>query len=436
MPNLNLLDVNDTAGEHPASYYAATADLLDRQPPLGEDIACDVCIVGAGYTGLSAALHLAEAGLDVVVLEAQRAGWGASGRNGGHVGSGQRLAPDEMEKQFGKAAARRLWDISQGSVALIKSLIASHDIDCEYKPGIIHAAHRQRYVADAREEAETLRHDYGYQHIRFIDTEEMHAMVGAPGYYGGTLDTGAGHLHPLKFALGLARAAIAAGVRIFEQTRVASYDAGPPATVHTAGADVKAEHLVLACNGYLGDLDRQVAARVMPINNFMIATEPLGEAAAKALIRDDVAVSDTRFVVNYFRLSADRRLLFGGGENYGYRFPADIKAFVRRPMLEVYPQLKDIRIDYGWGGTLGITMNRMPHLARLAPNVLSSSGYSGHGVPIATLAGKLVSEAIVATGDSFDTMARVPTPRFPGGPAMRSPLLALAMTWYALRDRI
>jgi gamma-glutamylputrescine oxidase len=246
---------------------------------------------------------------------------------------------------------------------------------------------------------------------------------------------GAGHLHPLNFALGLAKAATKAGARIYERSEVHYIQDGATAIVQTGNGQVKATHVVLACNGYLGGLNRKVAARVMPINNFIIATEPLGARAADIITRD-IAVADSKFVVNYFRLSADKRLLFGGGESYGYRFPSNIRATVRKPMLEVFPQLADARVDHAWGGTLAITMNRMACFMRLAPNILSASGYSGHGVALATLAGQVMAEAIAGQSERFDVLARVKAPAFPGGTALRSPLLVLAMTWYSLRDRI
>lgn len=245
----------------------------------------------------------------------------------------------------------------------------------------------------------------------------------------------AAHLHPLAYAFGLARAARDAGVRIFERTEVNAIDEGVPAKVRTSEGKVAAKHVILACNGYLGDLNAHVAARVMPINNFIAATEPLGDDAARVLTRD-VAVADSKFVVNYFRLSHDKRLLFGGGETYGYRFPSDIAELVRKPMTQIFPHLKDVKIDYAWGGTLAITMRRLPYVARVRPNILSASGYSGHGVGMASLSGKLMADAIAGETEGFDTMARIPTVPFPGGSKLRSPLLALAMTWYALRDRL
>ena len=436
MPSLNLLFSNDQPGKHAPSYYAASAQPLDEFAALDGDTSCDVCIIGAGFTGLSAALHLAETGHDVVLLDAHRAGWGASGRNGGQVGSGQRLNQNELENVVGKDDARQMWQIAEDGKDLLKSLIKKHQIDCDFKPGVFHVLHRERLADETRAYVDKLNSEYGYEPIRYVERDETRQMVGSLDYHGGSLDMGAGHLHPLSYARGLARAAVKAGVRLCEMTPVKSYTAGSPCEVLTATGIVRADYVILACNGYLGELSPEVAGRVMPINNYIIATEPLGDERARELIRDDVAVADSRFVVNYYRLSADKRMLFGGRENYSYSFPSDIKGFVSKAMLEIYPQLGDGRIDYGWGGRLAITMNRMPHLARVAPNVLSDSGYSGHGVAMATMAGKLLAEAVGSTSAGFDLMEKFPTPRFPGGTMLRWPALVLAMTWYSLRDKL
>ncbi len=433
---MDILTANDRPGAYPASYYAATAEALEPFEQAKGAVRADVCIVGAGFTGLSAALHLAEAGYDVVLLDAHRVGFGASGRNGGQVGTGQRIHQDELEEMVGAECARALWDLSLDSVRLVKDLIQAHAIDCGFADGIIHADHRARFVPESHAYARKLQDHYGYDLIRPLDREELRSLVGSPAYHGGTLDRGGGHIHPLRYAFGLARAASALGVRIFERSRVTGLAKISPAKVSTDQAEITADQVLLACNGYLGHLDGQIADRVMPINNFIIATEPLDEATARNLIRDNHAVADSKFVINYFRLSEDRRLLFGGGESYGYRFPRDIKALVRKPMLEIYPNLKDTRIDYAWGGTLGITMNRMPHFARLEGNILSAAGYSGHGVAMATLGGKLAAESIAGQAEQFDLLANVPTPRFPGGTTLRWPLLVLAMVWYSLRDRL
>ncbi len=432
---MNLLHANDRAGAHPDSWYAATATPPDPTAPLKGEVRADVCVIGGGYTGLSAALHLAQRGYDVVLLEAHRAGFGASGRNGGQVGSGQRVEQDVLERMVGPDDAHKLWQLGEEAKSLIQSLIRDHQIDCDYRPGVVHADWHARDVPHSHAYVEKLARDYGYTQTEPLDRDAMQALVRAPGYQGGSVDWGAGHLHPLSFAIGLARAAQAAGVRLFEGSEVHHIHKGTPATVQTGQGRVRADHVVLATNGYLMGLDRAQSARVMPINNFVVATEPLGARADEVLTRD-VAVADSKFVVNYFRLSADKRLLFGGGESYGYRFPSDIAAVVRAPMQQVFPQLRDVKIDYAWGGTLAITRSRLPFFSRPAPNMLAAAGYSGHGVALATLAGQIMAETIAGQAERFDTMARLPCPRFPGGPAARSPLLKLAMTWFAMRDRL
>lgn len=433
---MDLLTVNDRPGAYPLSFYAANASPLPPFPAAQGDIRADVCVVGGGYTGLSAAVHLARRGYDVVLLEAQRVGFGASGRNGGQVGMGQRLEQDDLEEMVGHDDARKLWEIAADAVQLVRDLAAEPAVEARFHDGVVHANHRARYDADARAYAAKLRSDYGYDKIRYVARDEMRSLVNSPAYHGGTLDMGSGHIDPLQLALGLARLARDAGVTIHEGSRVTQITEGASAVVATDTARITADHVLMACNGYHGGLDTQVAARVMPINNFIVATEPMDPAAQESLIRNNHAVADSKFVINYFRFSDDHRLLFGGTESYGYRFPADIAGNVRKPMLEIFPQLKDIRIDFAWGGTLGITMNRMPHFARVRGNILSAAGYSGHGVAMATFGGKMAADAIAGQAERFDLMASLPTPRFPGGKAMRTPLLVLAMLWFSLRDRL
>ena len=432
---MDLLTVNDRMGEYPPSFYAHAATPLPLFAAPEGDLTCDVCVIGGGFTGLSAAWHLAERGFDVVLLEASRVGFGASGRNGGQVGKGQRLEQDALEAMVGKDHARALWTIATRSVELVREVAARGEVHATFHPGVIHAAHRARYVPEYRDYAKKLRDEYGYEDIRFLNRDELQGLVASPCYHGGTLDMGAGHIDPLELTLGLARLARGAGARIYEGARVVKLDKGSPAVVRTDSARVRADHVVLACNGYLGGLDPQVAARVMPINNYVVATEPLGADRQEEIIRGNHAVADSKFVVNYFRFSDDHRLLFGGTESYRYRFPRDIAGAVRRPMEEVFPQLAGVKITHAWGGTLGITMNRMPHFARVAGNILSLSGYSGHGVAMATLAGQIAAETIAGQAERFDVMASVPSPRFPGGSALRWPLLVLGMVWFSLRDR-
>ncbi|MGB4787301.1 MAG: FAD-binding oxidoreductase [Lentibacter algarum] len=431
---MNLLYSNDTQGAFPRSWYAATAHERTPAPQLRGDAAADICVVGGGFTGLSAALHLAERGYSVALIEAHRVGFGASGRNGGQLGSGQRVEQTDLEKMVGEAEALKLWELAENAKDLVKQLISKHNIDCDLKPGIAHATFSASETAHEHAYVEHLQSRYGYDQITALSEEALSAVCPSPRYKGGSLDMGAAHLHPLNYALGLARACEKAGVTFYENTHVHHIEDGAKVTVRCDTGRVLADHVILAANGYLGGLNRRVAGRVMPINNFIAATEPLGEDAVRVLTKD-IAVADSKFVVNYFRLSSDNRLLFGGGESYGYKFP-DIDKTVRKPMIDIYPHLKNIRFDYTWGGTLAITMKRLPYLARLAPNILSASGYSGHGVGTATQAGKLMADAIAGEATGFDTMARIPNTPFPGGAALRTPLLTLAMTWYALRDRL
>ncbi len=431
----SLLWKNDRRGEYPQSWYAATAPLLAPFARLEGETRADICVIGGGYTGLSAALHLARAGHDVVLLEAQRVGFGASGRNGGQVSGGYNQPQSALERKLGREDARALWQIAEEAKALTRSLVVEHAPDAHYRPGVLLAKWHRRDMPAALREAEHLAREYGYDQLEPLDRNRMRELVGTQVYQGGLLDRGAGHLHPLRYALGLTRAAVKAGVRIFEGTPVHHLRHGSPVILRSDRGRVKADHVVLACNGYLAGLERKVAGRVMPINNYIIATEPLGPRA-KEVLSADIAVADSRFVINYFRLSEDGRLLFGGGESYGTRFPRDIAAKVRKPMLEVFPQLADARIEYAWGGTLAITVSRLPCFMRPAPNVWNASGYSGHGVALATMAGPILAEAIGGDTARFDLLARLPVPHFPGGRLLSQPVLALAMRWYAMRDRL
>jgi gamma-glutamylputrescine oxidase len=435
---MDILTANDRPGEYPpSSYYITTAQAAPYLPAAEGDLRCDVCVVGGGYMGLSAALHLAERGFDVVLLEANRVGWGASGRNGGQVNIGQRLDQFELEALVGFERAKALWDLASDAVALVKTLIARHRIDCDFRPGVVQADLRPREVEQSRALAEKLARDYGSRDVRWLDRDGIRAEVGSALYHGGLRFEAGGHLHPLNYALGLARAAAGAGVRLFERSRVVRIEPGARVTLTTAGgATVKAGHLVLGVNGYHADLHRQVGRHVMPINNFIIATEPLGEATARALIPRNAAIYDSNFVVSFYRLSADTRMLFGGGESYGWTFPPDIAAVVRPRMLDAFPQLADARIDYAWGGTLGITRTRLPFLLREAGNILSAGGFSGHGVALATLSGSVIADTIAGQAGAFDIMADIPQRPFPGGALLRWPILVLAMTWFALRDRL
>jgi len=422
------------------SFYVDSAKSKPEYPRLDGEVLADVCIIGGGYTGLSAALHLAERGYNVLLLEAETVGWGASGRNGGQLTAGHNQGLFDLEAKVGLIAARALWDLSLESVALVKSLVQTHQIDCDLKPGVLHVAAKPGINECYRQTVAKLQHDYDYPGVRYIAEPEVRQMLGTDRYFAAQLWQDGAHLHPLNYALGLAQAAADAGARLFENSRVTDYEtevgSDKSVRVRTQQGQVRASYLLLACNGYLEKLEPQVAGKIMPINNFMLATEPLGNDLSKQLIRDDVAVADSNFVVNYFRLSTDKRLLWGGGETYSRRIPRDIKSLVRKQMLKIYPQLADVGIDYGWGGTLAITRNRMPHFERLDSNTFVAQGYSGHGIALATLGGKLMADAIAGSAEKFDLLASLDTPNFPGGTLLRWPGLVLGMLYYTMRDRI
>jgi gamma-glutamylputrescine oxidase len=423
---------------HPSTYYHASAtEPFPCAPQLSEPISVDVCVVGGGYTGLSAALHLARSGASVAVLEQSHVGDGASGRNGGQAHTGFRHDPRWFESRLGVEYAREAWSLALDAREHLDWLIHTYNMDVQYCPGVLHLCHKRRYVPEARAYVDEVMTRYPGVELQFVDADQARSLVSSNDYYGGYLDKRSGHLHALNLALGLARAARQHGAHVYEMsaaTRIARKAAGWQ--VHTEKGSVKAANVVLAGNGYLRDLQPAVEARVMPINNFVLTTEPLGRDAAEKLIRDRLAVSDSRFVVYYFRITPDDRLLFGGGETYSYRFPRDIAGFVRRHMLRVFPQLQAVRIDHAWGGTLAVTTSRLPLVKEIEPGLFNASGYSGLGVVLAPFAGKVLADAIDGDDSALTLFARLPVGTFPGGRHLREPVLAAAMSWYALRDHL
>lgn len=431
---MNPLYRNDRQGAYPASWYAETADIPDARPDLRGQHSADVCVVGAGYTGLTAALRLAEKGFKVIVLDAHRVGFGASGRNGGQVGSGYNQSQEWLANKLGDGPARALWDLSETAKDDLRAFVANHVPAANYRPGVAHGCYSKAEVQHAHIGAEYLSKTYGYDQMAPLDTAGFQAIVRSDRYKGGVVDHGAGHVHPLRYVLGLARAAEAAGVTIHELSEVHHIAHGQPAKVQTGKGHVTADHVILAGNGYLPHVEGRIAARVMPINSFICATAPL--TPEQTVLTQEIAVADDKFVVNYFRMTEDNRLLFGGRENYGIGFPADIQTKLVRRMHDMFPQTRGAEISHVWGGTLGITMTRLPALQRIAPNILSGAGFSGHGVALSGFSGRVMAEAVAGQAEKFDVMANLPTPNFPGGAAARAPLLTLAMTWYALRDRL
>ncbi|MEM9343664.1 MAG: FAD-binding oxidoreductase [Pseudomonadota bacterium] len=428
---MDALYRNDERGAFPKSWYAATADIRPPRPPLDGDARADVCVVGAGFTGLCAALELRKRGLSVIVLEAHRAGFGASGRNGGQVGSGYNKDMAWIEKRLGENAARALWDMTEAAKDQVRRFAAEHAPDARFTTGVAHAGFTDAERREFAEEVEFTATRYGYTQAEALDRAAIQALVKSDRYAGGVIDRGAGHIHPLRYALGLARAAEAAGVRICEMTEATAVEDG---RVTTPTGMVRADHIILEGNGYLPNLNGKVAARVMPINSFIAATEPLDDP--RAVLAEDIAVADTRFVVNYYRMSEDNRFLFGGREAYTLGFPTNINPPLYRRMIKLFPQLEGVKIDYTWGGSLGITWTRLPMVARVGKTILTASGFSGHGVALSGFTGTVMAEAIAGQAGRFDILSQLPLRDFPGGAAFRAPLLTLAMTWYGLRDRL
>jgi gamma-glutamylputrescine oxidase len=422
---------------HAPSLYAAQSDSTLAFSPLSESRRVHVAVVGGGYTGLSAALHLAEGGIDVALLEARQVGWGASGRNGGQLHSGQRRDQDWLEEHLGRDQAHALWRMAEEAKALVMDLIARHGIACDWRAGLIETVHKARLVRDEIAYVQKLKRDYGYDAVEWLDRDALAARIGTGVYFGGRRDATAGHLDPLRFAQGLARAAAKAGARIHEETRVMKVSrAGDGFAVATAQGILAADVVILAGDGYLSGIDADVEARVMPIANYILATRPIGAGRPGGLIPNGEAVSDSRFVVYYFRPTADGRLLFGGGETYSHRPPSDMAGFVRRHLRRVYPQLAGVAIDHAWGGAVAITRKRLPFIRRVRPGLYAASGYSGQGVALAPYAGKVLAQAILGDPARLDRFAALPCPRFPGGALLRHAALVAGMTWYALRDRI
>jgi gamma-glutamylputrescine oxidase len=420
------------------SYYEATV----TRPPLRDSLhghsRADVCIVGAGYSGLSAAIDLAQRGYDVVVLEAQRIGWGASGRNGGQVlvGLGEE-GECAVEKQMSAADARRVWDITVEAVQLVHSRIAAHAISCEYRAGYLSIVVKPRRQAALERWAEHVTRTYGYP-LEVIGPGEIRQWVASDRFHSAVLDRGSGHLHPLKYCLGLGEAATAAGARVHESSPVLYIERGPRPVVKTGQGEVECDFVLLAGNVYLDEFGDGIApelsGRIMPVGTYIIATEPMEAARADALMKERPAASDTNNILDYFRVSEDNRLLFGAGESYTARTPSNLKGRMRQRMLAVFPQLSDLAITHSWGGFVDISFNMAPDFGRLSPNIYYLQGFSGHGLALSGMAGRMVAMAISGQAERFDLFARIEHMRFPGGRVMRTPVLALGMTYYRLLD--
>jgi gamma-glutamylputrescine oxidase len=418
------------------SYYNASspASLQPARPPLAGTVEADIAVIGGGLAGCSAALHLAKRGFKVALLEANFVGYGASGRSGGQTIFGLAAGQQALTAQVGRDDARRLFEMSIEALDLNQSLIREHGIECDYRPNHVHVATKRRHLDELSEWFDELRDAYAYESVHLLDRDQVQAHVRSTRYLGGLLDTRSGHLHPLKFTQGLARAAESAGAVIFEQTQALSYLDGAEVVVQTAGGEVRCRQLVLCGNAYLGSLSPALARRILGVGTYIIATRPLEAGRARSLLPSDAAIADLNWILDYFRLSADRRILFGGRVSYSAFQPPRLAESMRRRMVGIFPELAEVEVEYAWGGYLDITMSRAPDFGRVSPNVFYLQGFSGHGMSLTVLAGRLVAEAVAGTAERFDVFARLPHREFPGGPLLRRPSLVLAMLYYRLKD--
>ncbi|CAM2183345.1 putative oxidoreductase OrdL [Paraburkholderia sacchari] len=419
------------------SYYEATATRpADDDPVLEGAIDADVCVIGAGFAGLSVALECRARGLSVVVLDAHRPGWGASGRNGGQTLVG--FAKDEvLEKQLGEAGIRAAWALSIEGVALVRERIARHGIDCDFTPGYVTVATRPKRVPDLRAWMDAARTRWGYDKLEWLDTDATRARINSQSYLAGVHDPFSGHLHPLKYCLGLADAARKEGARLFAHSRALAVARGARPVVRTARGEVRCRYVVSCCNAAPGGvLPAPIAARIAPIASYIIATEPLGRAGAQALIPGRAAICDNNFFLDYFRLSADDRLLFGGRADSTGAAPAQLTEAMKQRMTGVFPQLEGVNVEYAWGGFVDVTRNRAPDFGAVDPNYYYVQGFSGHGVALTGIAGRVVAQAIAGERAAFDLFSRVRHARFPGGPAWRRPALEIGMMYHRVMEML
>lgn len=417
------------------SYYLTSAGEWSPRPVLKGDTISDICIIGGGFSGLSAALACAEAGIDVVLIEAEQVGFGASGRNGGQMIPGFNMLGEDLVSLVGEKIARQLYLMAMTARDRVLARIEKHQIDCDLRPGHLHLAAKKRDVAHLAAEVEFNMKMLGRAEGEMVPASDIRKYVNVNGYHGGIFIPRGGHLHPLKYARGLARAGQSAGVRLFENSRVLSVSDGKKAVVRTSTGSVTASTIFLATDAEMGDLAPDPGRFTMPVLNYIVATAPLEAERASALIPSNAAVSDSRFVLNYFRLSADNRMIFAGGEKYSPNPPRNIAKFVRPYMLKLFPSLSDAHIDYAWGGAVGITFNRLPHIGR-SGNILFAHGYSGQGVLLTTLVGELVAELVKGDTSNFDLFGNIPHHAFPGGKLLRSPIYVAGMLYSAMMDRL
>lgn len=433
------------------SYYAASANEQPIYSKLESNIEADVCVVGGGFAGLSAAIELADRGYSVVVLEAKHIGWGASGRNGGQIIAGLACEQEVIEKALGFEAAKKVWGMSLEALDLVRERVKRFDIKCDLTNGFLGVSVNAKKGAYLRSWYEDMAKRYQYDSdAKWIEPKDIRHWIDSPRYFNGYFDKRSGHLHPLNYCLGLAKGASRIGVRIYQNSAVTAMQYGnssnnESAYLQTATGSVKAKFVVLAGNMYLPEispkLEPSLAKRIMPVGTYIIATEPILPSLASKLIPTNSAVCDTNFVLDYFRFSANKeasgpRMIYGGRVSYSALTPPNLTQNMQARMAQTFPQLKDTKVDFTWGGFVDITMNRAPDFGRIAPNVYYLQGFSGHGVALTGLAGKLVAEAMAGQAERLDLLASIKHHNFPGGKLLRTPALVLGMLWYQLRDKL
>ena len=431
-----MAEVPHANSPYPPSYYAASRNIVRQARTLDGEVTADICVVGAGYSGLSTAIHLAEHGFRVVMVEAAEVGWGASGRNGGQVVNGLNASLATIGRRYGEKTAAFVGGMVQEGAGIIYDWVGRYGIRCDLRRGNIYAAYTEQHMREL-EAKKALWQRYGMDDHELLDRAGIRKHVASEVYAGGMIDHSGGHMHPLNLALGEAAALESLGGVIFEHSPVTRVEETPDnAVVHTAGGRVTAKTAVVCGNAYLGNVVPELTARVMPVSTQMMATEPLGKERAEALLPTGMCVEDVRYILDYFRLSADHRLIFGGGVVYGGTDPADVVAKLRPNLDKVFPGLKDVRIDYAWSGNFALSFSRVPQMGRLGKRVYFAHGYSGHGVTGSHLFGKILSEAIRGDMTRFDTFAALPWIPFPGGRMFRAQYSTLGSWWYALKDKL
>ncbi|NMY39735.1 FAD-binding oxidoreductase [Pseudomonas sp. WS 5013] len=420
---------------YPQSYYAASANPVPQRPALQGETETDVCIIGAGYTGLSTALFLLENGFKVSIVEAAKVGFGASGRNGGQIVNSYSRDIDVIERTVGPKQAQLMGQMAFEGGRIIRERIAKYDIKCDLKDGGVFAAFTPKQMKHL-EAQKKLWERFGHTQLEIMDAQRIREVVKTESYIGGMLDMSGGHIHPLNLALGEAAAVESLGGVIYEQSPAVRIERGANPVVHTPEGRVKAKFIVVAGNAYLGNLVPELAAKTMPCGSQVIATEPLSEEVAKSLLPQDYCVEDCNYLLDYFRLTGDRRLIYGGGVVYGAKDPANIEAMIRPMMLKTFPQLKGVKIDYAWTGNFLLTLSRLPQVGRIGDNIYYSQGCSGHGVTYTHLAGKILAEALRGQAERFDAFGSLPHYPFPGGRLFRVPFTAMGAWYYSLRDKL